>query len=236
MKVAISGEAITHLSVLLGLLAADAGWGFYLAHFQLVYSTLGIVFGAGYAADHVTRLALCFMVALSGAACILFVVNAVRRSFSALLIGSAVYSVVYLAVVQLLPLAFQEFRVQPNELALERPYLQRSETGGKWSQQSEVSASDGSAGNYVGDSVGLSGKTSAVEAPGHFDGESPLEEAAYVFESSSSSMPDATPVFSPVVSAGISINNNVGRRNHHDCGSDLCSRLYQARKCAITIR
>jgi hypothetical protein len=72
------------------------------------------------------------------------------------------------------------------------------ETAGKWAQQSEVSASDGSAGNYFGDSVGLSGNTSAVGAPGHFDGESPLEGAAYVFASSSSSMPAATPVFSPV--------------------------------------
>ena len=124
-KVAISGDAITHLCVLLGLLAADAGWGFYLDHYQLVYSNLGIVYGAGYAADHVTRLAVWLMVALSGAACVLLAFNAVRRSFGALVIGSALYTVLYLAVVQLLPLAFQKFRVQPNELAFEGPYLQR---------------------------------------------------------------------------------------------------------------
>jgi uncharacterized membrane protein (UPF0182 family) len=123
-KIAIGGDAVAHLCVLLGMFAADAGFGFYLDHYNLVYSTLGIVYGAGYAADHVTRLALWFMVALSGAACVLLAVNALRRSFSALVIGSAIYAVLYLTAVQLLPWAFEKFRVQPNELALERPYLQ----------------------------------------------------------------------------------------------------------------
>ena len=122
-KIAIGGGATAHLSVLLGIFVADAGLGFYLDHYQLVYSTLGIVYGAGYAADHVTRPALWFMVAISGAACVLLAFNAFRRQFSALLVGSVIYVVLYLVAVQLLPAAFQKFRVQPNELALESPYL-----------------------------------------------------------------------------------------------------------------
>ena len=50
-------------------------WGFYLGHYQLLYSTLGVVYGAGYAADHVTRLALWFMVGVSAVACALLALN-----------------------------------------------------------------------------------------------------------------------------------------------------------------
>ena len=53
--------------VLLFILAATLGWGFYLDHYELVYSTLGVVYGAGYAAAHVTRIALWIMLGASGA-------------------------------------------------------------------------------------------------------------------------------------------------------------------------
>jgi uncharacterized membrane protein (UPF0182 family) len=122
-RIAISGAATGHLCVLLCILMAAAGAGFYLDHYELVYSTLGIVHGAGYAADHVTRLSLWFMVAISGAACVLLAFNVMRRQFGALLVGSAIYGVLYLVAVQLLPAAFQKLRVEPNELALETPYL-----------------------------------------------------------------------------------------------------------------
>ena len=60
--IAAGGNATSHLSVLLFILIANFGWGFYLDHYELVYSTLGVVYGAGYAADHVTRVALWIMV------------------------------------------------------------------------------------------------------------------------------------------------------------------------------
>jgi hypothetical protein len=37
--------------VLLFILLANFGWGFNLDHFELVYSTLGVVHGAGYSAN-----------------------------------------------------------------------------------------------------------------------------------------------------------------------------------------
>jgi uncharacterized membrane protein (UPF0182 family) len=122
-KIEIRGGATAHISVLLAIVVADAGFGFYLDHYELVYSTLGIVYGAGYAADHVTRVSLWFMVAMSISACVLLAFNVIRRQFSPLLIGSAIYAMLYLVAVQLLPVAIQKFLVQPNELALESPYL-----------------------------------------------------------------------------------------------------------------
>ena len=60
----VADTAVTlHLRVLLFILVANWGFGLYLDHYNLVYSTLGVVYGAGYTADHVTRIALWIMVA-----------------------------------------------------------------------------------------------------------------------------------------------------------------------------
>jgi hypothetical protein len=116
-------KARSHLSALLFILIADWGWGLYLDHYNLVYSTLGVVHGAGYAADHVTRIALWIMVGVSALACGLLVVNFFRPRFGALVAGAGLYVAIYAIAVLLLPGVFQEFVVQPSELALETPYL-----------------------------------------------------------------------------------------------------------------
>jgi uncharacterized protein len=116
-------NAASHLSVLLFVLVANWGWGLYLDHYNLVYSTLGVVYGAGYAADHVTRIALWIMVGVSAAGCALLVHNFFRPRFGALAVGSGIYVALYVISVFLLPNLFQKFIVQPSELALETPYL-----------------------------------------------------------------------------------------------------------------
>ena len=122
-KIMAPGKATSHLSVLLFILVANWGFGLYLDHYDLVYSTLGVVYGAGYAADHVTRIALWVMVAVSAAACALLMFNFFRPRFTALLVGSGVYVALYIVGVLLVPVAFEKFFVQPSELALETPYL-----------------------------------------------------------------------------------------------------------------
>jgi uncharacterized membrane protein (UPF0182 family) len=122
-RIAVENSASLHLSVLLLILIADWGLGFYLDHFKLVYSTLGVVYGAGYAADHVTRIALWVMVAASAAGCALLALNVFRPRLKALLVESGIYVTVYIVGILLLPGLFQRFVVQPSELALETPYL-----------------------------------------------------------------------------------------------------------------
>jgi uncharacterized membrane protein (UPF0182 family) len=121
--IASSGNATSHLSILLFFLVANWGFGLYLDHYNLVYSTLGIVYGAGYAADHVTRIALWVMVVVSAVACALLALNVVRPRFGALLVGLGIYMALYAVGILLLPAVFQKFFVQPSELALETPYL-----------------------------------------------------------------------------------------------------------------
>ena len=122
-KIVAAGNATSHLSLLLFILVANWGFGLYLDHYNLVYSTLGVVYGAGYAADHVTRIALWIMVAVSAVACVLLALNVFRPRFAALLVGSGIYVALYVVGILLLPIIFEKFFVQPSELALETPYL-----------------------------------------------------------------------------------------------------------------
>ena len=115
-------NALPHLSILLLFLVASWGWGFYLDLYELVYSTLGVVDGAGYTAAHVIRVVLWLMVGASAALCALLALNAFRPRFKVLAAGAGIYGALYLGGM-VLPSLVQRFRVQPNELQLETPYL-----------------------------------------------------------------------------------------------------------------
>jgi len=121
--IAAGGGVAAHVSVLLFILVANFGWGFYLDHYQLLYSTQGVVYGAGYTADHVTRIALWCMVGASSVACVLLAFNVLRPRFMALAAGAAAYVVLWVFGVSLAPYLVQKFYVRPSELALETPYL-----------------------------------------------------------------------------------------------------------------
>jgi uncharacterized protein len=112
-----------HVSALLFILAFAFGWGFFLDRYDLVYSTVGVVYGAGYTASHVTMTMLWVMLGLSVAACVLLAGNFFRPRFKAVIYGAIVYAVVYGVGIIALPQFVQKFVVQPSELSLELPYL-----------------------------------------------------------------------------------------------------------------
>jgi uncharacterized membrane protein (UPF0182 family) len=124
--ISVGRGAEVHLTVLLFLLVANFGWGFYLDHYELLYSTQGVVYGAGYTADHVTRVALWSMVGASAVACAILVYNVFRPRLMSLAVGAGIYAVLWIVGVAVAPLICQKFIVQPSELALETPYLKNS--------------------------------------------------------------------------------------------------------------
>ena len=121
-----SAKAFPHLSTLFFVLVASWGWGFYLDHFELLYSTQGVVYGAGYTAAHVTRIVFWIMTGAAAALCALIVLNIFRPRFRAMVIGCGIYVGLYFIAVWVVPALFQRFMVQPNELARETPYLKNN--------------------------------------------------------------------------------------------------------------
>ena len=103
-----------HVSVLLLILVVDWGWGFFLDRYDLVYSTLGVVYGAGYTASHVTMTVLWIMVGYRRWRLRFSRINFFRPRFKALIFGAAAYAVLYVAGMIALPQLFQKFVVQPE--------------------------------------------------------------------------------------------------------------------------
>ena len=101
------GNAVPHLSILLFILAAAVGWGYYLDRYGLLYSTMGVVYGVGYTAAHVTMIALWIMIGVSAAACALLVLNFFRPRGKALAIGVGAYVAIYLVALLECPLSFK---------------------------------------------------------------------------------------------------------------------------------
>ena len=121
-----TAKTAPHLSILFFILVASWGWGFYLDRFELLYSTQGVVYGAGYTADHVTRIAYWIMLGAAVSLCALLVLNFFRPRFKAIVIASGIYVGLYIIAVWLAPALVQRFMVQPNELARETPYLKNN--------------------------------------------------------------------------------------------------------------
>jgi uncharacterized membrane protein (UPF0182 family) len=123
-SVAETGHAaVQHASGLLFVLVAAFGWGYYLDRFELLYSRIGVVYGVGYTAGHVTLAALWVMIVLSAAACALLIFNFFRPRWKTVAAGAVAYAACYIVAVLFVPALFQKFAVQPNELSLETPYL-----------------------------------------------------------------------------------------------------------------
>jgi hypothetical protein len=122
-KITVPGGVRRHFMVLLFILVANFGGGFILDHYELVYSTLGVVHGAGYAAAHVTRAALWVMTGTSVLACVLLAIGFFRTRTKHIVAGIVVYAALYVIAVMALPRLFETFMVKPNELSLEMPYL-----------------------------------------------------------------------------------------------------------------
>jgi uncharacterized membrane protein (UPF0182 family) len=121
--VEIRQHAVRHVSILLFIMSAAFGLGSYLDRFSLLYSNTGVVYGVGYTADHVTMMALWFMVGIAIVACLLLAVSRFRTGWKPLALGVGVYVAMYVIAVMLAPALVQKFVVQPNELSLETPYL-----------------------------------------------------------------------------------------------------------------
>jgi uncharacterized membrane protein (UPF0182 family) len=123
-SVRIDRSAVAHISALLGALFILAGAGYLLKAWNLLYSTSGAVFGAGYTDVHVRLPLIRFLMVLAfllGGALIYNAVRGRRRLWPPLAIGVWIVAlIVFLAIV---PAVWQALAVNPNQLTKETPYI-----------------------------------------------------------------------------------------------------------------
>ena len=117
-------KVLRHVAVNVALLLAAWGWGFYLDRYGLLQTPGGVVHGAGYTDVHVVLPALWVMIVLTAVLVVLVLTRVVVRRPGVLLAAAGVYLVTAFVGLTLLPGLVQQISVEPNELELERPYLQ----------------------------------------------------------------------------------------------------------------
>ena len=118
--------ALPHLAALLAVVAGCWAWGFYIDRLDLLYSSLGVVYGPGYTAWHITRIDLWVMIAASIVLCGILLAGMFRPNLKLIAGAGGTYVVIYIVGILMLPPLVQKFSVQPNELEMETPYLKHN--------------------------------------------------------------------------------------------------------------
>lgn len=118
--------ATRHLSINIGFWLLLLGWSYYLSRYSLLYNSTGVVYGADYTDVNVVLPVLWIMTVL----CLLLALVAFYQTYRSrigwLMKGGLGILAVSIVGQVLLPPAVQQFSVEPNELELEKPYIEHS--------------------------------------------------------------------------------------------------------------
>ena len=122
----LSERARRHLLLLVAALLVVKAGGYFLDRFELLYASRASAFGAGYT-DIYARLpalnVLC--IAALGLAALCFV-QIYRDGYRPVVIGLGALVAIHALALTAYPSLLQRFRVAPNEIAAERPFIERS--------------------------------------------------------------------------------------------------------------
>ena len=123
----IRTPVLAHLALLGAVVLLLVAWQYRLDALNLVYSNRGAVFGAGYADVNAQLPAynLLSLITLATAA-LLVVMVFLRRAWRAMVALLGVWLVLGVLAGNVYPGLIQRFQVTPNELSLERPFIQNN--------------------------------------------------------------------------------------------------------------
>ena len=112
-----------HVSILGALVFLIFAWGYSIDSFDLLRSSAGIVYGAGYTDINARLLVLRVLAAVAGVTALFILVNIFRRGVMLPAVALAAWAAVAIAGGNIYPGIVQRFQVDPNELAVEEPYI-----------------------------------------------------------------------------------------------------------------
>lgn len=123
---AVDEKVRRHLAVLIAVFSCVIAAGFYLDSFGLLYASNGAFYGAGYVDVH-SRLLTCRILAfLTPAAGALLAAGIWKGTWRLALLPPVVVVALYVIGIRVYPGVLQKFKVAPNELALETPYIENN--------------------------------------------------------------------------------------------------------------
>ncbi|MGA1869894.1 MAG: UPF0182 family protein [bacterium] len=116
-------QAKIHLSMLVGFILLLIAWNRRLKTFELLYSTRGVAFGAGYTDMNAQLIAYWIIIVIALLCAVIFWVRASATGWKLPIVGVIILIALKILVSELCPWAMQKFMVEPNELTLETPYI-----------------------------------------------------------------------------------------------------------------
>lgn len=125
-KLFTSDKARRHILFLLLLITLVIAWNYWLARFQLLFSTSGLVFGPDFTAAEVIRPMYIVMIFISMVTAVFVFIGMVKSSLKSLIIGAGILVGAVAILTGLVPLLVQQFSVKPNELQRESPYIKNN--------------------------------------------------------------------------------------------------------------
>jgi hypothetical protein len=118
----LSREAIAHLAALVGALLLILSFGYILDRYSILYSTRGVVHGAGYADIKIQLPLLSVLSFVSIIASVLVFISTKKQDLRLPVAGIALLVVVGMAGNLFVGLVHQ-YKVEPDEFNLEKPYI-----------------------------------------------------------------------------------------------------------------
>lgn len=122
----LSRRAKAHLLLLATLFLLVKAGGYFLDRFELLYSPRGAAVGASYADVYANLPALQILIFMALVAAGLCVFQVYRPGFRYVFIGVGGLIATHITGLYLYPSFLQRFRVVPNEIAAERPFIERN--------------------------------------------------------------------------------------------------------------
>ena len=122
----VTPQVNVHLSVLLAVLIGIRAWGFWLDRHMLSYSERGVVTGLSYTDVNAQLVAFELLTVIAVVCVALFLANVYFRNFLLPAAGVGILLVAAIVLSGIYPAAIQRLQVEPQELARERPYIERN--------------------------------------------------------------------------------------------------------------
>ena len=123
---AVATHARAHLLILGALILITKAGGYYLDIYNLLLSPTGIVFGAGYSDINASLPALRVLAVLAVACAALCIWQIGRKGIRPVLVALGILLAANVLGLGVVPAAMQRFRVVPNEMVAERPYIEQN--------------------------------------------------------------------------------------------------------------
>ncbi|MDI9570476.1 MAG: UPF0182 family protein [Pseudomonadota bacterium] len=125
-QVTIDPRVKRHMGILVGLMIVNMGPGFYLEALRMLYAEHGVIFGASYTDVHAKLAAYRLLAFLAPAAGAVLIAGMFKRQRRLTMISLGALFVVYFVGIMIYPALLQKFKVAPNEMVMETPYIENN--------------------------------------------------------------------------------------------------------------